>query len=127
MRLAPIEVAAIEPDAKINLNNIFFDFNKAVLKPDSYAELNRMVELMKERATMTVMISGHTDSTGPDTFNLTLSKWRANAVTKYLTEKGIDAARITTTYFGETRPIESNATKEGRRKNRRVEFKIIKL
>jgi len=127
MRLAPIEVAAIEPDAKINLNNIFFDFNKAVLKPDSYAELNRMVELMKERATMTVMISGHTDSTGPDTFNLTLSKWRANAVTKYLVDKGIDAGRITTTYFGETRPIETNATKEGRRKNRRVEFKIIKL
>jgi len=127
MRLAPIEVAAIGPDAKINLNNIFFDFNKAVLKPDSYAELNRIVELMKERTTMTVMISGHTDSTGPDTFNLTLSKWRANAVTKYLVEKGIDGTRITTTYFGETRPIESNSTKEGRRKNRRVEFKIIKL
>ncbi len=127
MRLAPIEVAAIEPNTTITLNNIFFDFNKAVLKSDSYPELNRIVELMKERSSMTVEISGHADATGPEDFNMTLSGWRAKAVTKYLVDKGVDAGRITTTFFGETRPIESNNTKEGRRKNRRVEFKIIKL
>ncbi|HWA33536.1 MAG TPA: OmpA family protein [Cyclobacteriaceae bacterium] len=127
MRLAPIEVAAIEPDAKIALNNIFFDFNKAVLKSESFPELNRIVDLMTERPSMTVEISGHADATGPEAFNMTLSEWRAKAVTKYLVGKGVDASRITTTFFGETKPIESNATKEGRRKNRRVEFKIIKL
>ncbi len=127
MRLAPIEVAAIEPNATITLNNIFFDFNKAVLKSESYPELNRIVDLMKERATMTVEIAGHADATGSDAVNMTMSELRAKAVTKYLVGKGVDAGRITTTFFGESRPIESNATKEGRRKNRRVEFKIIKL
>ncbi len=127
IRLAPIEVTPIEPNATVTLNNIFFDFNKAVLKPASYPELNRLVDLMKERGTMTVEIAGHTDATGPAEYNMMLSEWRAKAVTKYLNQKGVQADRITTVFFGETKPIESNDTKEGRTKNRRVEFKIIKL
>ncbi len=127
IRLAPIEVAAIEPSATIALNNIFFDFNKSILKADSYPELNRIVTLMNERPGMTVEIAGHADATGPDAYNLMLSEWRAKQVTKYLTGKGIDGSRISTVFFGESKPIESNDTKEGRRKNRRVEFKIIKL
>lgn len=127
LRLAPIEVAAIEPEAKIQLNNIFYDFNKAVLKSDSYPELNRIVTLMKERPTMTVEIAGHADATGPDDYNLWLSELRAKLVTKYLVEKGVDAGRISTVFFGETKPADSNDTREGRKKNRRVEFKIIKL
>ena len=127
IRLAPIEVTPIEPNATVTLNNIFFNFNKAILKAESYPELNRLADLMKERGTMTVEIAGHADSTGPDDYNLLLSGWRAKAVSKYLNEKGIQADRITTVSFGETKPIQSNETKEGRKKNRRVEFKIIKL
>lgn len=127
MTIAPIEVARVEPDATIPLNNIFFNFAKFELKADSYPELNRIVTLMKEKPGMTVEIAGHADATGPDAYNMTLSEWRAKAVSKYLIEKGIDSGRINTTFFGETKPIESNDTKEGRRKNRRVEFKIIKL
>lgn len=127
INLAPMEVAAIEPEAKIILNNIFFDFDKAQLKEGSFPELNRIVDLMKEKASMTVEIAGHTDATGPDDYNMKLSEWRAKAVTKYLVDKGIAADRISTVFFGETKPLESNDTRDGRRKNRRVEFKIIKL
>ncbi len=125
--LAPIEVARIEPDATIVLNNIFFDFNKAVLKSESFPELNRIVDLMKNKSTMTVEISGHTDATGPDDYNMLLSEWRAKAVSTYLIEKSIDKNRITVTFFGETKPTSTNDTKDGRQKNRRVEFKIVKM
>lgn len=127
MTLAPIEVSRVEPDMVIALNNIFFDFDKFTLKAESFPELNRIVTLMKEKATMTVEIAGHTDATGPDQYNLSLSERRAKAVSNYLVEKGIAADRITTTFFGKTKPKESNETKEGRRKNRRVEFKILKM
>jgi len=127
IRLAPILVARVEPDAVITLNNIFFDFNKAVLKSESFPELNRMVELMNNKNTMTVEITGHTDSTGPADYNLMLSEWRAKAVMKYLTAKSIDKSRISITFFGETKPKETNTTVEGRSKNRRVEFKILKM
>jgi outer membrane protein OmpA-like peptidoglycan-associated protein len=130
--LAPVEVATIgvapiEVDSKITLNNIFFDFKKAVLKAESFPELNRLVDLMKEKGSMTVEIAGHTDAMGPEDYNMLLSEFRARAVTKYLNEKGIAADRISTVFFGESKPIESNETKEGRKKNRRVEFKIVKL
>ncbi len=127
IELAPIAITVIEPDAKITLNNIFFNFKKAVLKVESYPELNRIVDLMKEKSTMTIELAGHTDSTGPEQYNLWLSEWRAKAVAKYLVYKGIGADRISIVFFGETKPIESNDKKEGRDKNRRVEFKIIKL
>jgi len=125
--LAPIEVARIEPDMVITLNNIFFDFDKFLLKAESFPELNRIVTLMNEKPAMTVEISGHTDAIGPDQYNLTLSQWRSNAVVKYLVEKGISKDRISVAFFGEAKPKESNKTKEGRRKNRRVEFKILKM
>lgn len=126
IRLAPIEVTAIEPDVVIPLNNIFFDFNKAVLKPESFPELNRIVGLMKQKSGMTVEIAGHADATGPDDYNMKLSEQRAKSVSNYLVDKGIDTGRITTVFFGETKPIESNDTPPGRKKNRRVEFKVIK-
>lgn len=127
MRLDPIELAKIEPDATISLNNIFFDFDMSTLKAESFPELNRIVKLMNERPTLEVEISGHTDATGPEEYNMGLSKRRAQSVVRYLTDKEIAETRIKVSYFGETKPIESNATIEGRRKNRRVEFKILKL
>lgn len=125
--LAPIEIARVEPQATIALNNIFFDFKKATLKSESFPELNRIVDLMKEKSTMTVEISGHTDATGPDDYNMWLSEWRAKVVFNYLVQKAIDKERISVTFFGETKPAVGNETKEDRKKNRRVEFKIIKM
>ncbi len=125
--LQPIQLATIQENMSIVLNNVFFDFDKAVLKAESFPELNRIVKLMGEKTTMLIEISGHTDATGPEAYNLTLSERRAKAVVKYLVEKGVAQDRITTLFFGEEKPSESNETKEGRRKNRRVEFKILKL
>ena len=125
--LAPIELAKVEPDATIVLNNIFFEFDKATLKSESFPELNRMVDLMKNKSAMTVEISGHADATGPEEYNMKLSESRAKAVSNYLIQKSIGKERISVTFFGETKPIETNDTKEGRSKNRRVEFKIIKM
>jgi OmpA-OmpF porin, OOP family len=125
--LDPIVVARIEPNAIITLNSIFFAFNKATLKSESFPELDRIVDLMNKDKTMTVEISGHTDSTGPDDYNMWLSEWRATAVAKYVTQKSIEKGRVSITFFGETKPAVSNDTKAGRDKNRRVEFKIIKM
>ncbi|HNR73990.1 MAG TPA: OmpA family protein, partial [Cyclobacteriaceae bacterium] len=83
--------------------------------------------MMKEKSTMQVEIAGHTDPIGTEEYNLGLSKRRANAVSNYLIKQGIEAARINTVFFGESRPIDTTQTREGNRKNRRVEFKIIKL
>jgi outer membrane protein OmpA-like peptidoglycan-associated protein len=120
-------VAVIEPSTSIVLNNIFFDFDKAVLKPESFPELNRIVQLMNERPGMTVEVTGHTDATGPAEYNMILSERRAKAVSGYLVKQGIAADRIATLFHGESKPIETNDTREGRAKNRRVEFKIVKL
>jgi OOP family OmpA-OmpF porin len=125
--LAPIEVALIEPEATIVLNNVFFDFNKAVLKPESFPELNRLVTLLGEKKTMEVEIAGHTDALGDDKYNQFLSELRAKAVSKYLSEKGVSKERLAVIYFGESKPLDTNETKEGRKKNRRVEFKIVKM
>ena len=120
-------MATVKENVTIVLNNVFFDFDKAILKPESFPELNRISELMKEKSGMQITISGHTDATGPEQYNLGLSERRAKAVVKYLVEKGISNDRITTEYFGESKPTDTNDTKEGRQKNRRVEFRILKL
>jgi OmpA-OmpF porin, OOP family len=127
IRLAPIEVVLVEENAMITLNNIFFAFDKAILKPESFPELNRIVKLMKERPAMQVEIAGHTDPIGTEKYNEGLSRRRAHAVTAYLEQQSIKADRITTQFFGESQLIDKSNTKEGNRKNRRVEFKIIKL
>jgi outer membrane protein OmpA-like peptidoglycan-associated protein len=125
--LEPIKITTIQENATIVLNNVFFDFDKAVLKEESFPELNRVVKTMKEKATMQIEITGHTDAIGTEQYNLSLSERRAKAVVTFFIEKGIEKERIATYFFGESKPAESNETKEGRRKNRRVEFKIIKL
>jgi OOP family OmpA-OmpF porin len=125
--LAPIEVATLKTNVTIVLNNVFFDFDKATLKTESYPELNRVVDLLTEQTGIQIEISGHTDAVGSDEYNLGLSNRRANAVKNYLVGKGVPAERISAVYFGEARPVDSNETKEGRKKNRRVEFKILKM
>lgn len=120
-----LKLVPIEKGAKITLNNVFFDFDKATLKSTSKPELDRLVEALASRATMTIEVDGHTDSTGPEEYNLTLSERRAKAVVNYLSGKGVDTERLTVKFFGESQPTTSNDTREGRSKNRRVEFKII--
>jgi len=125
--LQPIGVATIAPNATIVLNNIFFDFDKATLKPESAPELDRLIAMLKEKSTMEVEISGHTDNTGPAAYNLSLSERRAKTVVAYIVRGGIPKERLTVQFFGETKPTVTNETKEGRSKNRRVEFLILKL
>jgi OOP family OmpA-OmpF porin len=127
-KLETIKIADVKENVSIVLNNLFFDFDKAVLKPESFPELNRIIDLMKEKSGMQIEIAGHTDATGPDQYNLALSEKRAKAVVKYLSEKGqLDGSRFKAVFFGESKPIADNVTKEGRKKNRRVEFKILKV
>jgi len=127
LKLEPIQIAAIKENVTITLNNVFFDYDKAKLKPESFPELNRIVTIMTERATMQVEIAGHTDPRGPAGYNMELSARRAKSVAKYLIEKGVSSERITVVFFGETRLIDLTNTEEGNAKNRRVEFKILKI
>ncbi len=127
VKLQPIQVAPIQENVTITLNNIFFDFDKSALKSESFPELNRIVTMMNEKTGMQVEIAGHTDQTGPEDYNMGLSERRAKSVTTYLIEKGITKERISVLFFGETKPIDLTNTKDGNAKNRRVEFKIVKM
>ena len=122
-----ISLNPIEENALIILNNVFFAFDKSILEPESYPELDRIVELMNDAPSMQVEISGHTDPSGTEIYNMNLSERRAHSVTAYLVKKGVAADRVTTTFFGESQLIDNSNTREGNQKNRRVEFKIIKL
>ena len=125
--LDPIQLATVEENVTLVLNNIFFDFDKTFLKPESFPELNRIITVMKEKSGMQIEIAGHADATGPETYNLRLSEKRARSVVKYLTGEGISENRISVVYLGEAKPVAPNTTVDGRRRNRRVEFKILKL
>ncbi len=120
-----IELPGIEQGASMVLSNIFFDFNSATLKKESYAELNQIVEFLKHNPDVRIEISGHTDNIGSREYNLRLSEQRAKAVVSYLVDHGISPDRLKYRGAGFDEPIASNETAEGRQKNRRVEFKII--
>ncbi len=119
--LVPLEVGST-----IRLNNIFFDFGKATLRNESFPELDRLVGLMTQNDNMVIELSGHTDNVGSDDANLKLSDDRAKSVTEYLVSKGIKAERINAKGYGETKPLGTNDTEEGKQLNRRVEFTILK-
>ncbi len=121
-----ISLVPIEVEEVVTLNNIFFDFDRATLKKESFSELDRVVEYLGKYPTMEIEIVGHTDNAGPEIYNEWLSKWRSQAVVKYLVDKGVSEDRLSFQYFGESKPVTSNDTPEGRSKNRRVEFVIKK-
>lgn len=104
---------------------IQFQSGKAIIRPESYVILDDVVQVLRDYPNIRVRIEGHTDSQGDDTANLRLSKARADAVFEYVIAKGVNPARLETVGFGETRPIDTNLTPEGRQKNRRVEFHIV--
>lgn len=109
------------------LNNIFFDFDKFELKDRSITELNKLIRFLKEKPSVRVEISGHTDSDGSATYNKQLSLKRAQSVVSYLVEKGIDRGRLTEKGYGADQPIKPNDSEENKQANRRIEFKIIRF
>ncbi len=107
------------------LENVYFDFDKATLKPESYAALDELVAVMKKHPTMVIELAGHTDARGDEAYNLRLSRARANAVRDYLAAHGVPLERVTAKGYGELEPVASNDTDEGRRLNRRTEVRVI--
>jgi outer membrane protein OmpA-like peptidoglycan-associated protein len=101
---------------------IHFEFNRAVIRPESFGILNTVAQVLKDYPTITIEVQGHTDSRGNDDFNMRLSQSRADAVREYLIGQGIAASRLTSRGYGETMPIDSNRSSAGRAANRRVEF-----
>jgi outer membrane protein OmpA-like peptidoglycan-associated protein/tetratricopeptide (TPR) repeat protein len=118
--LQPIEIGS-----KVILNNIFFDTNKFELKPESIAELQKLIEFLTDNPTVQIEISGHTDDVGSDQLNQTLSENRAKSVYQYLINNKIDASKLIYKGYGKTQPIAPNVSDEDRKKNRRTEFKVI--
>jgi outer membrane protein OmpA-like peptidoglycan-associated protein len=120
-------LVAIQVGSRVSMNNLFFVTGKAEINKMSYPELARLIDLMKKHKAMEVEIAGHTDDKGSDKVNNALSLERANAVKDYLIGKGIEANRLQAKGYGKTKPVADNKTEEGRQKNRRVDFTILKL
>lgn len=120
--MTPIEVGLT-----VRLKNIYFDFDKTTLKEESFVELNKVVDFLNQNPHISIEISGHTDSKGSDEYNLNLSQGRSQSVVDYLIGQGIAASRLQAHGYGETKPIDTNDTEEGRANNRRVEFTVLKI
>ena len=103
----------------------FFDFDKATLKPEGKAKLDELTTQLGGINLEVIIAVGHTDSVGTDAYNQKLSVRRADAVKAYLVAKGVESNRVYTEGKGEKQPIASNATAEGRAKNRRVEIEVV--
>lgn len=118
--MVPVIIPVLEEKVSIEMR-ILFDTDKAVIKPQYFSEVEDVANFMKKYGNTNAVIEGHTDSTASDAYNQKLSERRAQAVQKMLIEKyGIDPNRLIATGYGESRPIASNTTKDGRQQNRRV-------
>ncbi len=127
-----VELKKLSVGSKIVLRNIFFDLDKATLRPESTVELNRLIKLMADVPTLKIELGGHTDSRGSDSYNQQLSEKRAKAVVDYLTNAGVAASRLKSAGYGETQLVNkcSNGVKcsdEQHQENRRTEFKVLEL
>lgn len=119
------ELVKIEKGKTAVLNNIFFDFNSAVLKQESKSELEKVVAWLKENPSIKIEIGGHTDNIGSTEYNLELSRKRAESVKIYLTNRQIPEYRLVSQGFGSSQPIAPNNTESGQKTNRRIEFRIL--
>lgn len=109
----------------IDLKGVNFDFDKSTLRPDAVAILSEATEILKRYPDLRVEVAGHTDSVGTDAYNQALSERRAKAVYDYLTSNGVNASRLAgPNGYGESRPIDTNETAEGRARNRRTELNV---
>jgi len=121
------DIVAVPEDAKpIILKNIFFNSGSSDLLASSNSEIDILYNLLVDRSTVSIEIIGHTDNVGADNDNLQLSQDRAESVKDALVNKGISSTRIIATGKGETQPIDTNDSDEGRANNRRTEFIISK-
>jgi outer membrane protein OmpA-like peptidoglycan-associated protein len=118
-------IVPIEVGQSIRLNNIFFDAGKTVLKKESFSELDRVADFLTKNPEIKVEISGHTDNVGAAATNQKLSQSRAQSVADYIVKKGIPKDKVVAKGYGLAKPVASNATKEGKAQNRRVEFTIL--
>jgi outer membrane protein OmpA-like peptidoglycan-associated protein len=120
------------PEEPVVVENVYFDYDRSSLKKESYPALDKLVKILKDNPATNIEINGHTDSNGSDEYNLALSDARARSVVNYLISKGIDKSRLQAKGLGETVPVEENTNPDGsdnpqgREKNRRTEFKILK-
>ncbi|NNF17558.1 MAG: OmpA family protein [Gammaproteobacteria bacterium] len=112
-------------DDRINLPGVQFELNSAKLKSESFNVLNDAAATLDKYKDLQVEVAGHTDSSGADSYNMSLSEKRAKSVLNYLVSRGVDAGRLKSRGYGETQPIADNATKAGRMLNRRVELNIL--
>ncbi|MEP2771776.1 MAG: OmpA family protein [Fulvivirga sp.] len=119
-----IEMTPVKVGQRIALDNIYFDFDKATLRPESQTQLNKVFDFLDNHNKVKIELDGHTCSIGQEDYNQKLSEDRALAVKQYLIDKGIKDKRLTSFGFGESQPKESNETSTGREQNRRVEFVI---
>ncbi|HET8829173.1 MAG TPA: DUF6089 family protein [Pelobium sp.] len=123
----PVTYVISEEDKKVvadAIKNLEFDLAKATIRPRSYATLDKVANLIISK-NLSLKLAGHTDSQGSDAYNMKLSKERAESVKAYLVSKGVNASRVEATGYGETQPIDTNATAIGRQNNRRVEFTLF--
>ena len=123
---APAAVAPAAAPAKVTYAaDAFFGFDKAVILPAGKVKLDDLIAKVKDINLEVIVAVGHTDATGPASYNQALSVKRAGAVKAYLVSKGIDANRIYSEGKGETSPVADNSTRSGRSKNRRVEIEVV--
>ncbi len=120
-----VRLKSIKVGSKIVLKNVFFDTDKSVLRPSSYAELERLTKLLTDFSKLKVEISGHTDNVGTKAYNQKLSEARAKTIVDYLVKAGVDVQRLEYKGYGMDAPIANNDTEAGRQENRRTEFKIL--
>jgi OOP family OmpA-OmpF porin len=116
--------ASTRPQA-VRLDEVNFEFNSAILTPSASDTLRRVAEALRGEPSLRAEIAGHTDSSGADAYNLSLSQQRADSVLQFLVGQGIDRNRLVARGYGETQPEADNSTAEGQRRNRRVEFEVL--
>ena len=123
LTFGPAEMkAALDADGRVRLYGILFDLDKATLKQESDKQLQHVVTLLLQNEDLTLEVQGHTDSQGSDEYNKELSQRRAETVVAYLGLFGIEGERLSPRGYGESEPVASNDTEEGRAQNRRVEL-----
>ena len=115
----------IEELKRFSFAPVYFDYDKHEIKSEYHEQLNEIKKIVLSHSDLRILVIGHTDSDGSNRYNKTLSKRRAESIILFFTSRGLRRDRIVIDFKGETFPVESNATSEGKSKNRRVDFKFI--